>query len=89
MRDDQADQMIELLQGILDGVNALRSDFLTFTAYGTENMSDHAETIINGITGSGGGNLGDIETALGAVENAVVLVELAVGLVEIELIKSS
>ena len=78
MREDQADQMIDLMQGILDGVNALRDDFLTFTAYGTENMADHAETIINGITGYGVGNLGEIVTELRSIENSVSSAENAI-----------
>lgn len=71
MRDDQAAQMIEIMQGILDGVNALREDFMTFTAYGTENMTQLGDRITGGLNGVGGNDLGDISTSLSSIEDVV------------------
>lgn len=68
MREDQADQMIELLHGVLDSLGALRDSFDVFTAYGAMGMVEHSAVL----TGNGMGNLGEVTTGLVAVETAVV-----------------
>lgn len=66
MREDQADQIIDLLSDIAFDVKTLREDFEKFSGYGvdsmaavserivdsTDNLSSLGEQIVDGLTGS-------------------------------------
>lgn len=56
MRDDQADQIINLLAELLEEVRGQRTEFLEFTGYNTMTTKDLADAI----TGPSGYSLQDV-----------------------------
>lgn len=45
MRDDQADQIIDLLGDLVSEIRGLRSEFMEFSGYNTMNMTKAVEAV--------------------------------------------
>ncbi len=72
MNEEQGDQKIELLEGILDELRTLREGLDEFTGYNVYKMStvidDLADRITGGPGGVGGSSLGEVAAKLDLIE---------------------
>lgn len=72
MREDQADQIIDLLGDLLEEMRGMRTDFMEFTGYNVYKMStaieDIGDRVTGGAAGIGGSDLADVAHRIEMVE---------------------